>query len=39
MRSSERYIPRPQAEIETVPFNDVEEAWFWFPVRASRWIS
>jgi hypothetical protein len=23
-------IPRPQAEIETVPFSSVEEAWFWF---------
>lgn len=28
--SDERYVPRPQAEIETVPFTSAEEAWFWF---------
>lgn len=23
-------LPRPQTDVETVPFRSVEEAWFWF---------
>lgn len=30
MRSSERYTPKPQADVETIPFDSAEEAWFWF---------
>lgn len=30
MGSDERYSPKPQADIETFPFESSEEAWFWF---------
>lgn len=30
MASREPYSPKPQAEIETIPFTSAEEAWFWF---------
>lgn len=35
MASTKRYlrlVPKLQAEIETVPFDSAEEAWFWFIV-------
>lgn len=30
MATKDRYSPKPQAEIETIPFTSAEEAWFWF---------
>lgn len=30
MGSDERYSPKPQADIQTFPFENSEEAWFWF---------
>lgn len=30
MGSRESYYPRPQAEIERIPFDSAEECWFWF---------
>lgn len=30
MAERELYVRKPQAEIETLPFRDAEEAWFWF---------
>lgn len=30
MASTERYTPKPQADVKTVPFGNAEEAWFWF---------
>lgn len=29
-RHKQPHTPRPQSEAETVPFDNVEEAWFWF---------
>lgn len=30
MTTKDHYTPKPQAEIETIPFASAEEAWFWF---------
>ena len=30
MATKDLYAPKPQAEIETIPFSSAEEAWFWF---------
>lgn len=30
MPSDRTYSPKPQPEIDTVPFDNAEEAWFWF---------
>jgi hypothetical protein len=30
MSRKEIYTPKPQPEIETTPFDNAEEAWFWF---------
>lgn len=30
MSAREHYVPKPQAERETIPFSSAEEAWFWF---------
>lgn len=30
-----RYIPKKQSQATSVPFNDAQEAWFWF-MRAQR---
>lgn len=29
-RSNQPRAPKPQGETDTVPFDNVEEAWFWF---------
>lgn len=29
-RHNQHHIPRPQANPETTPFDNVEDAWFWF---------
>ncbi|MBI1208467.1 MAG: hypothetical protein GC191_14430 [Azospirillum sp.] len=28
--SRDRFVPRPAASVESVPFGSPEEAWFWF---------
>lgn len=30
MATRDLFAPKPQAEIETIPFESAEEAWFWF---------
>ena len=30
MKNKEKYSPKPQPEVRTQPFENVEEAWFWF---------
>ncbi len=30
MATKDQFTPKPQAEIETIPFASAEEAWFWF---------
>lgn len=30
MGSREKFAPKPQPEIKRIPFDSVEEAWFWF---------
>lgn len=30
MGTRERFTPKPQPDIDRIPFDSVEEAWFWF---------